>query len=188
MDTLATKHSIHFLKTNVKAYFNKILILKGRITKKAEKEVRRVATFGSRLKELRQKNHMKQAELGEIVHVTLGTVSIWERDIRKPDFATIETLCDIFDVSLAYMLGMNDDPTSPGVMDTEVANQLAEEDDMEHLSHIARTMTRLSESSLKIVSAAIAAAYRADKERGILQRGYRVKVESFSEEEPEPDI
>lgn len=188
MDILATETSIHFLKTNVKAHFAKTLIVKEPITKREEKKVRRVATFGSRLKELRQKNHIKQAELGEVVHVTLGTVSIWERDIRKPDFATIEMLCDIFDVSLAYLLGMNDDPTSPGVMDTEAADRLAEEDDREHLSHIARTMTRLSQSSLEIVTAAITAAYKTDKEKGILQRGYRVKVEDFGKEEPEPDI
>ena len=143
-----------------------------------------MATFGSRLKELRQMNHMKQSELGDIVHVSLGTVSIWERDVRKPEFGTIERLCELFNVSLAYMLGMNDDPTAPGVMSDELAAQYAEEDEMERLRHLARVMT----SSMNIVAATIAAAYRTDKERGILQRGYNVKIKQFGEEEPEPDV
>ena len=93
-----------------------------------------MATFGSRLKELRQMNHMKQSELGDIVHVSLGTVSIWERDVRKPEFGTIERLCELFNVSLAYMLGMNDDPTVPGVRDDELAAQYANENHLCFLS------------------------------------------------------
>lgn len=76
-------------------------------------------------------NHMKQSELGDIVHVSLGTISIWERDVRKPEFGTIERLCELFNVSLTYMLGMNDAPTAPGVMSDELAAQYAEEDEME---------------------------------------------------------
>lgn len=57
-------------------------------------------------------NHMKQSELGDIVHVSLGTIFIWERDVRKPEFGTIERLCELFNVSLTYMLGMNDSNSS----------------------------------------------------------------------------
>ena len=133
-------------------------------------------------------NHMKQSELGDIVHVSLGTISIWERDVRKPEFGTIERLCELFNVSLTYMLGMNDAPTAPGVMSDELAAQYAEEDEMERLRHLARVMTSLSPGSMDIVAATIVAAYRTDKERGILQRGYNVKLERFGEEEPEPDV
>ena len=147
-----------------------------------------MATFGSRLKELRQMNHMKQSELGDIVHVSLGTISIWERDVRKPEFGTIERLCELFNVSLAYMLGMNDDPTAPGGTNNELAAQYAEEDEMERLRHLTRVMTSLSPSSMDIVAATIVAEYRTDKGRGILQRGYNVKLERFGDEEPEPDI
>ena len=90
-------------------------------------------------------NHMKQSELGDIVHVSLGTISIWERDVRKPEFGTIERLCELFNVSLTYMLGMNDAPTAPGVMSDELAAQYAEEDEMERLRHLARVMTSLKE-------------------------------------------
>lgn len=117
-------------------------------------------------------NHMKQSELGDIVHVSLGTISIWERDVRKPEFGTIERLCELFNVSLTYMLGMNDAPTAPGVMSDELAAQYAEEDEMERLRHLARVMTSLSPGSMDIVAATIVAAYRTDKERGILQRGW----------------
>lgn len=133
-------------------------------------------------------NHMKQSELGDIVHVSLGTISIWERDVRKPEFGTIERLCELFNVSLAYMLGMNDDPTATGVTNNELAAQYAEEDEMERLRHLTRVMTSLSPSSMDIVAATIVAEYRTDKGRGILQRGYNVKLERFGDEEPEPDI
>ena len=133
-------------------------------------------------------NHMKQSELGDIVHVSLGTISIWERDVRKPEFGTIERLCELFNVSLAYMLGMNDDPTAPGETNNELAAQYAEEDEMERIRHLTRVMTSLSPSSMDIVAATIVAEYRTDKGRGILQRGYNVKLERFGDEEPEPDI
>lgn len=138
-----------------------------------------MASFGSRLKELRQAKGMNQAELAEIMAVASGTVSVWERDQRKPDFDKIERLCDVFDVTLAYLLGMNDDPRSPGVMTDELEAQYAEEDEMESLRRIARTMTRLSPSSQKIIAAAVAAAYREDQEKGILQMGYEVRMEQF---------
>lgn len=138
-----------------------------------------MASFGSRLKELRQAKGMNQAELAEIMAVASGTVSVWERDQRKPDFDKIERLCDVFDVTLAYLLGMNDDPRSPGVLTDELAAQYAAEDEMESLRHIARTMTRLSPSSQKIIAAAVAAAYREDQEKGILQMGYEVRMEQF---------
>ena len=51
------------------------------------------------------------------MEAALGTVSVWERDQRKPDFEEIERWCDVFVVTLAYLLGMNDGPSSRGGAD-----------------------------------------------------------------------
>ena len=64
-------------------------------------------------------------------------------------------------------------------MSDELAAQYAEEDEMERLRHLARVMTSLSPGSMDIVAATIVAAYRTDKERGILQRGRATSPNKF---------
>lgn len=64
-----------------------------------------MATFDTRLKKLRQEKGILQDTLAEEIGVTKGTVSVWERGVRKPDFATIEKLAVYFDVTIPYLLG-----------------------------------------------------------------------------------
>ena len=64
-----------------------------------------ITTFGSRLKELRMERGIRQDDLAELMGVTFGTVSKWERDIRKPDLPMLDKLCEEFKVPLGYLLG-----------------------------------------------------------------------------------
>ena len=70
-------------------------------------------TFGERVKELRKKNGYTQTTLAEALGITKGTVSTWETNSRRPSFETLNTLCDIFDVKLDYLIGQSDDATPP---------------------------------------------------------------------------
>ena len=48
---------------------------------------------------------LRQDDLAELMGVTFGTVSKWERDIRKPDLPMLDKLCEEFKVPLGYLLG-----------------------------------------------------------------------------------
>ena len=64
--------------------------------------------YSERIKSLRKNRHLSQDELAKLLNVTKQTISQYERGIRKPDVLTIEALCDIFNVSSDYLLGLAD--------------------------------------------------------------------------------
>jgi transcriptional regulator with XRE-family HTH domain len=69
-----------------------------------------MATFGGRLKELRNSKNITQKELSRILNLSESAVSMYERDEREPSFETQNKLSDFFDVTRAYLLGDTDDP------------------------------------------------------------------------------
>ena len=71
-----------------------------------------MATFGERLKELRQYKGITQRDIAKIFgRRWKSTVSNWEKDIRFPSNKDILIkLADYFDVSLDYLLGRVDSP------------------------------------------------------------------------------
>ena len=59
---------------------------------------------GTVIKELREKNHMTQAELGEKIQVSDKAVSRWERGLGFSDISTIEPLADALGVTVAEIM------------------------------------------------------------------------------------
>lgn len=62
----------------------------------------------NRIKELRTKRGLSQAELGNVLGCISATVSKWELEQRQLDPITINTLCDYFGVSSDYLLGRSE--------------------------------------------------------------------------------
>lgn len=56
-------------------------------------------TFGSFIKSKRMEKHYSQKELAEMLYVTEGAVSKWERGITYPDITLISDICRILDIS-----------------------------------------------------------------------------------------
>ena len=139
-----------------------------------------MATFPTRLKELRAKKGLSQPQLAEIMGVTKQTISLWERGIRRPDFVTMNHLADFLEVRMMYMLGeIDDDTRPPEPKNSDLARSAIEEDD-ENLRELASKLVRLSPDSRKIVSATLSAAFRLDRERELLadEDAYIVTVRS----------
>ncbi|MFX0551877.1 helix-turn-helix domain-containing protein [Lactobacillus gasseri] len=59
----------------------------------------------NRIKELRLKNKLSQAELGEKLNLPKGTLSRYENGIREPKIETWQALADYFNVSIPYIKG-----------------------------------------------------------------------------------
>ena len=65
----------------------------------------------NRIKELRQREKMKQADLGRLLSCTATAVSNYETGYRSLDVETIHKLCDIFGCTADYLLGRSEQAT-----------------------------------------------------------------------------
>ena len=62
----------------------------------------------SNIKNARNLQGIKQAELAESLNVTQATLSNWERGIHDPDSDSLVKMADILAVSVDYLLGRSD--------------------------------------------------------------------------------
>jgi len=60
--------------------------------------------LGDKIKELRIKNNLSQAELAKILNVTTGTIGHYEINDRTPGIDIIIKIADYFNVSVDYLL------------------------------------------------------------------------------------
>ena len=63
-------------------------------------------------KEARKRKGLSQKELGEIIHVSQGSISQWEIGKTTPDLKTIVRLANLYGTTTDYLLGRTDNPLS----------------------------------------------------------------------------
>lgn len=63
-----------------------------------------MATFGQRLRDLRNSRGISQNELSKHIGVSKSSVNMYERDEREPGFETLEAIADFFNVNMDYLL------------------------------------------------------------------------------------
>ena len=64
--------------------------------------------FGERLKELRIAYGLTQMELAQKIEYSQSIIAFWENNQREPVISSLKKLCDFFDVSADYLLGLKD--------------------------------------------------------------------------------
>ena len=62
--------------------------------------------FGDRLKELRKKSGLTQAQLAERIGVTKSVISFYEQRERSPSPSVLIKMAKVFRVSTDYLLGI----------------------------------------------------------------------------------
>lgn len=71
-----------------------------------------MATFGDRLKTLREQKGETQQDLADLIGVTRNAISAYEKGVRRPAgesaLEVYELLADHFNVDLAYLVGQQD--------------------------------------------------------------------------------
>lgn len=125
-------------------------------------------TTGERIKQLRKRKGLSQAELAEEIGVKSNTVSTWERGTRKPDFEALNLLSSYFEVSFEYILGTSDDDASRRIPSQEELNELAIEDLADELYDVVKRFAKLSPKSRRIVTSVINTCYKEDRDDGLL--------------------
>lgn len=72
-----------------------------------------MSTFQDRLKQLRKKAGITQAQIGKDFNTTQQSYAQWEKGLRKPSSENLQKLAEYFQVSTDYLLGNTNDPTPP---------------------------------------------------------------------------
>lgn len=70
--------------------------------------------LGDRLRKQRNRLKLTQEDIARKIGVARTTYAMYEQNSREPDYATLQKLADLFDVSVDYLLGRTNDPTPPG--------------------------------------------------------------------------
>jgi transcriptional regulator with XRE-family HTH domain len=76
--------------------------------------------FGEKVKELRVKKGLSQDKLAQRLNISRTTITMWETLQREPDFETVKTLANYFNVSTDYLLGNTNKPnrvTAPELLE-----------------------------------------------------------------------
>lgn len=115
-------------------------------------------TLGERIKQLRKQNGLTQLDLANQLDVTKGTVSTWETNSRKPNFETLVQLCEMFRVSMDYLMGRSDDATLH-MIDGDELEALALSAVEEDLTDYAIKYARLDQYGRDAVESIIRAEY-----------------------------
>jgi transcriptional regulator with XRE-family HTH domain len=81
-----------------------------------------MASFGELLAEIRRDRHMTQKDLAEVLHVSTGTISNYEKDVHLPDVDKLINIADYFEVTTDYLLGRTPYNISPAAFETVTLN------------------------------------------------------------------
>lgn len=65
--------------------------------------------YGQRIKDERQLKGLSQKQLAEMISTTQSTIGKYEREELQPNIDVITKLCEIFECSADYLLGLIDD-------------------------------------------------------------------------------
>ena len=63
--------------------------------------------FCERLKDLRAEKNVGQVELAKAINVSKGIISLWENGLREPKLSNLIALAKFFDVSIDYLVGLD---------------------------------------------------------------------------------
>lgn len=101
-----------------------------------------MTNFGEILMQLRQEKHLSQAELGNVIFVSGGTISNYEKGVHYPDVEELVALAEYFGVSIDYLLGRSRSRLSPDVFDQTLHEETTVGDVVQALQHFSPTRKR----------------------------------------------
>lgn len=79
--------------------------------------------FGIRVAKLRAAKGLSQAQLAERIGITKSMVSAYENSIRMPSYPVLIKIARVFNVSVDYLLGMENSPVlrTDGLTEKQIA-------------------------------------------------------------------
>ena len=83
--------------------------------------------IGERLKEVRSDHHDTQKDLARKLNVSISTVQSWEQEKSEPSHTLLVAICNLYQVSADFLLGLKDDDpvfVQRRIVDLNADNQL----------------------------------------------------------------
>ncbi len=65
--------------------------------------------MGEKLKQLRIERNLTQKQVAEFLGLTVKGYNFYELNLREPSLASLKKLCQFFDVSADYLIGLSED-------------------------------------------------------------------------------
>lgn len=85
-----------------------------------------MASFKDMLRYLRTREKLSQAELADKLGVAKSTISMYEVGKREPDFETLESIADLFNVDMNFLLGKDEPENDRYYLNDETAKAAQE--------------------------------------------------------------
>ena len=126
-----------------------------------------MATFGERLRELREERGLKQPELADALGVSKNIIFVWETERRRPkkDYDLFK-VAKYFGVSYFYLMGISDEREEKYEEITAAeATRMLDEDALVYIIGALKKYRDLSDEMQFMVRQALESAYQADRER-----------------------
>ena len=127
-----------------------------------------MATFGERLRELREELDLTQEMLAKEIGSQKETISRWENGRRTPSNDAIFDLADYFETPISYLLGQSNERHFHHLSDEEAA-AAADAEEQEIIDYYICKFKDLSPEMQHLVKITVANAYKTDKEFGRLR-------------------
>ncbi len=64
--------------------------------------------FGEKIKDLRLAKGLTQKQLAKELEQAQSTIFYWEQNKQEPNISSLKKLCEFFDVSADFLLGLSD--------------------------------------------------------------------------------
>ncbi|MGL5436313.1 MAG: helix-turn-helix domain-containing protein [Lachnospiraceae bacterium] len=84
-----------------------------------------MASFKDRMKYLRTREKLSQAEIAQKLGVAKSTISMYEMGNREPDLKTLESIASLFHVDMNFLLGKEPEEVTAYYLNDE-AREMAE--------------------------------------------------------------
>ena len=106
------------------------------------------STIGQRIKEVRSKRNLSQAELGFRLGIAPSTVSNWEADTRVPSVADLLETCNVLSESVGdfrYYIFFGDEADQSALNAVYGTRYVLKEDVISKLSEFIKDMIQMNE-------------------------------------------
>lgn len=128
-----------------------------------------MASFGELLSELRKDRYMTQGDLAKQLHVSVSTISNYEKDVHLPDVEKLVNIADFFGVTTDYLLSRTKSSLSPSVFEESVLGRRTVREVLDRMKLLSAEQQRALGALLDDMSLAtyVRNSRAAEKDNGI---------------------
>ncbi|MCM1044037.1 MAG: helix-turn-helix domain-containing protein [Candidatus Gastranaerophilales bacterium] len=98
--------------------------------------------FAETLTLLRENRGVLQKDLADLLGLSVGTISNYEKGIHEPNMSTLSRIADFYGVSTDYLLGQTSNPAPASKMSPE---------QYQKYENLFLDLTKLSDNNLQII-------------------------------------